>query len=45
MNAMNVFHLLNFPAQAIFNAKKDSPLLWEIYMYENFLFILHYKYP
>jgi hypothetical protein len=43
------FHLLNFPAQAIFNhnaaMKKTPSLLWEISMYENVLFILHYKYP
>ena len=32
-----------FRAQAIFNAaKKTHPLLWKIYLYEIFLFILHY---
>ena len=32
------FHLLNVPVHAIFNVAK-------IYMYENVMFILHYKYP
>ena len=25
--------------------KKTPCMLWKIYLYENFLFILHYKYP
>jgi hypothetical protein len=39
------FKLLNFARKLFLMLKGPPPLLWKIYLYENFLFILHYKYP